>query len=552
MEWIHAIAGRQWVLGLLVLVLALALPRPGARAFRALLQVCTALARRPVAALLLAGLLGGGGTALVAILGRFPEPRVHDEFGYLLIADTLAHGRLTNPAHPCWEHFESFHINVVPTYQAKFHPGQGVALAVGQVGFGHPIVGVWLEAALFGGLLLWMLTAWLPPRWAIFGAGLGILHFDVTTYWTQSYWGGTLAAVAGALVFGALPRLISKARVRDALLLGLGVGLLGVTRPFEGAVSALPAGIWLAAWSVARLRAGELRRVLRVTLGTAIPIAVVLVALGAYHLAVTGDPFLFPYTVHDTRYATLTPFLWVEPFEVEPYRHAVIRDFWAEYGLGHWQAQQTLAGYWRAVSSRSEVMWSYFLGPYLSLPLLALPWAWRRRGLRFSLIVLASLTAGLAIMTYRQAHYAAPVTVLVVLILVQCMRHLALLRWRGRSIGSSLIVGSLLMLAAFHAGQAVRDAGENDRWCEHRAAMLRELEASGRRHLVVVEYGPEHDFLDEWVYNAADIDGAAVVWARDMGAEENADLLEHFAGREIWRLRLGFGEAREELVPYSP
>ena len=65
---------------------------------------------------------------------------------------------------------------------------------------------------------------------------------------------------------------------------------------------------------------------------------------------------------------------------------------------------------------------------------------------------------------------------------------------------------------------------------------MRQLENSPGQHLVIVAYGREHDLNHEWVYNAADIDAAKVVWARDMGTRENEELLQYFHDRRVWRL----------------
>ena len=67
-----------------------------------------------------------------------------------------------------------------------------------------------------------------------------------------------------------------------------------------------------------------------------------------------------------------------------------------------------------------------------------------------------------------------------------------------------------------------------------RARILRQLEGTAGQHLVMVHYGPDHDVLQEWVYNRADIDGAKVVWAREMIPAEDQELKDYFRGRKIW------------------
>jgi hypothetical protein len=69
-----------------------------------------------------------------------------------------------------------------------------------------------------------------------------------------------------------------------------------------------------------------------------------------------------------------------------------------------------------------------------------------------------------------------------------------------------------------------------------RAMMLRQLQQFPSRQLVIVVYGPRHNFDHEWVYNDADIDAAKVVWARDMGTDGNQKLLTYFKDRRVWRV----------------
>ncbi len=187
----------------------------------------------------------------VAILPLFPVPLPFctDDFSFLLAGDTFTHGRLTNATPAMWTHFETIHIAMNPTYQSMYFPGQGLILAASKVIFGNSWSGLLIVSALMCAALCWMLQAWLPPGWALLGGMIAVLRLGVFSYWTNTYHaGGSLAALGGALIFGALPRLTRTARLRFATLMGIGAAILVLTRPFEGLLLCLPVGVWLGRW----------------------------------------------------------------------------------------------------------------------------------------------------------------------------------------------------------------------------------------------------------------------------------------------------------------
>lgn len=296
------------------------------------------VARPPVARYFLIVILAFGGGAMVSSW-PLPEAQIHDEFSYLLAADTFASGRLTNPTHPNWRLCESFHVLHKPTYASRYPPAQGLVLASGQLVGGHPIVGVWLSSALGSLAICWMLVAWLPPRWALFSSLLAVLRIGVGGYWSQSYFGGWMGVVGGALLLGALRRLVEKPRTFDSVLLGIGLVILANSRPFEGLILALPRAFVLMVSVLRRYLQGERDRLRTVVLPAGLILLVGLGWTAVYDRAVTGDPFKMPHQLSSETYMTAPYFLSLPPKPRPSYRHREMARFHSGWELSVYEKQ---------------------------------------------------------------------------------------------------------------------------------------------------------------------------------------------------------------------
>ena len=498
------------------------------------------LARRKTLSVVVVGLLVVLlRVSLIPVLG-IPAPRWNDEFSYLLAADTFAHGRVTNPPHPMWIHFESFHIIQQPTYMSMYPPAEGLVLAAGER-LGQPWVGQLIVTALMCSALTWMLQGWLPPAWALLGGMLALLRLGLLSYWMNGYWSASVVALGGALVLGALPRLKKHARIRDALIMAAGLAILANSRPYEGLVFSLPIAAAFVIWICGKRRPAFSVSVGRVVLPIILFLAVTGAGMGYYYWRVTGSPFRMTYQVNRGTYATAPYFLWQSPRPEPVYQHAVMRDFY-RWELHRFMEYRTLTGAARHTWDKVVGSWKFYCGPLLTIPLLAFPWILRDRKMRFPLIAGAVFVLGLAVETWTLPHYVAPATGLIYLVLLQCMRHLRLWRWRGQPIGIAMVRAIPAIACAMvllRVGAVVAHAQIEPAWPRgnlDRLAIVRQLDATPGQHLVIVSYGPHHDVDWEWVYNAADIDAAKVVWARDMGSRDNQELLRYFHDRKVWYL----------------
>jgi len=481
-----------------------------------------------------------------------PQPVIHDEFSNLLAGDTFASGRLTNPPHPYWVFFESFHIIQQPTYMSKYPPLAGIILAVGQCAFGLPWIGILLSVGFLCGALAWAMYNWLPPFWALAGSILAVLKIGILSYWSESYWGGTSAAIGGTLLVGSLPVMIRRPNSYSGFAAAVGIALLANSRPLEGLLLTVFC-LGYAALKIPHRRGTPGERLRTLSRGILIPVLVTMVPVGTwmayYNLRVTGNALIMPYVAHERQYASATPMWWVKPRTLV-YHHEIMRDFWVGWDASKKAFQRD---HFLLTRLPSVVSVEQF---YLGLPLLLLiavnaKTIAKSRRARVAFWLLMAFLAGLSLELEFLPHYAAPASVLFYIVAASALR--ALRHWKPQRTWVRPLIGTAmagiaveLVLAAFQP--AHRFLFDKRDFQAQRAHVLSFLDRVHGKQLVFVRYGPKHDIHHEWVYNRADIDSSAIVWARSMGQKQDAKLMAYYPERHVWLLE---ENGTEQISPYN-
>lgn len=477
-----------------------------------------------------------------------------DEFSNLLAADTFLHGRLTNPTHKLWVHFETLHVIQVPSYASKFPPGPGLMMAFGQL-LGSPLIGLVLSTALCVAAICWMLLAWVPPRVAYLGSLFALLHPLILTQ-SRQFMDPNLAVMGGACVVGGWARLLYEPSKLSALIAGLGVGILALVRPYEGAVLTL---LTFVLWVYYRKKQPILQARTLLFFLLAIPIMTALF-LGYYNYRITGNPVRMPYAEHEQQYG-LAPLFWFQKQGPPPdYRHASIEAFHLRSLKGYAHVLHDSNGklipkalfdmlYGRTLDLMDNHFLFIFATAHHRFRVMMLGYALigvclffavRMAQTRMLVVLLALCFLAMLLPYFYNRHYSSPflpISIALIILLAQAAwRSTRRLPGTHANVGQ-LCLGILLLVAIIgrSSGPLFLTVNPSDYGYE-RAKILNAFSSMPNRQIIFVKYGLHHDTNLEWVYNSADIDGSHVVWVRDMGTSANQEVVDYFKGSAFWSM----------------
>jgi hypothetical protein len=514
---------------------------------------------------------------LASIIG-FPIPQVQDELSYTVAADTYAHFRLTNPTPANFESFETPHVLMEPSYISKYPPMQGIFMAVGQDIFGHQAFGIWLSCGLFAAALFWMLYAWTRPAWALMGTVQTVILLGINSYWSQSYWGGMIAAGGGALFFGGFRRLFNKLDVGSTVWMTLGGIVLVNSRPFEGTLLMVIPTLFLIVWLI-RDGGNSLGTKLKVVLLPGLLLGSVALGTMSYQFyRVTGNPFKMPYSVHHAQYYP-TPLFIFQPINHEATRgNARIRRMYDNYTSPPFLDNVLKQGwlpdtiYLSPIYGFGYLLFAlpvFLLSPLLAILLyFSLPMVLHRS--RWMLLMGISILFTFVCMSFAvwwdQYHYMAPVTSGVVLLFVEGCRQFysSSRKLRDRQIVMTcfavLTIGSIVFLQlTYHAStnrsssysidrdllrRSLTDGEPAQILIPKRAAYFKyELDRIADKlpgkYVAIVSYDNNFDFHDEVIFNRSDLENAKLIWAHDLGGEKNDSLVNHYNDRKVLFVHIG-------------
>lgn len=457
------------------------------------------------------------------------QPHIPDEVAYLFQAKYFARGMLFVPAPPVPSGFDLDLVQMDHTrWFSVFPPGWPAALALG-VRAGVP----WLVNPVLGGfnvilaaVLLGELYDRRTARLAVTLLALSPWHLFLAMSFMSHTLSLTLALTAGVAIAAAR----RTGAAAPAVVAGLAVGVIGLTRPLEGLVVGLLVG---AAALGSRGAPFRLAPLAGLGLGTAVS-----GALGLwYNRAITGGLLRFPVEEYFARvygaghyeigFGPTRGLGWTG---LDPLPGHGLLDVFINANLNGFAVNTELFGWW--CGSLLPVLLGAVLG-------------WRGRSTRVMLAAIGAVVLAQSFYWFSGgpdfgARYWFLIIVPCVALSAAGIEHLGALEASrpaaARSGRVHLAVAALCLLAllTFVPWRAI------DKYHDYRGMRpdVRRMAQDPRLRggLVLVRGNRHPDFAAAAVYNALDLSGDAPVFAWDRDETTRRALLEAFPNRAVWIL----------------
>jgi hypothetical protein len=247
-----------------------------------------------------------------------------------------------------------------------------------------------------------------------------------------------------------------------------------------------------------------------------------------------------------------------------------MRTFYSFHELPEYLKSRQVWGLEQMTGQKFQIYCVSFVWPLFLLMFVAFWQMMKSPKQRLLAITPLVLLAGLLVESWPpHSHYAAQALCAMVAIAIYGLRMLRAWNPRGAPVGlmtSRAIVLIMAIWMLFPVGEKALNPyllsqRELAPQSLDRARLEAQLNRTPGQHLVIVHNRRSHTGSDDWIYNKPDIDHAKIVWARDMGAEKNEELLRYFAYRRIWlvdqndgimRLQAYNQRSAEETIAATP
>jgi len=260
--------------------------------------------------------------------------------------------------------------------------------------------------------------------------------------------------------------------------------------------------------------------------------------LGFYNYKVTGEPLRLPYQLYGAQYEAVGNFVFQRtPDQSLTYHHAELKALMYDRYVKDARSYNLPD----ALSQKLMTLWTFFCTDWpLSLPLLALPFAWSNQRFRWALMFLLLFLLGMGVEVKVLPHYYAPGACLLLVAMMGGLHRLRYWNPQGKPTGSLLarivVAATIAIFIKELIHKPVQYSTGGDDYKELRRGLIAELNAQPGKHLILVRYGPNHNPDMDFVVNGADVNSSRILWARSMNPQADRELVEYFHDRRMWFL----------------